>query len=198
MERTQLDLSPSSPQPDGSPPETIHISPSQHLAQLPIAALLALSRFSRSELEWQLVDLSALARQIATELRQSGHSRRVEFVIAAGLTTNGDARLLRIMLEHLLGNAWKFTAHHPTARIEFGVALQADESTAYFVRDNGAGFDMADVDKLFGTFQRLHSDQEFPGTGIGLATVQRIIHRHGGRVWAEGAVDIGATFYFTL
>lgn len=163
-----------------------------------IAALLALSRFSRGELEWQLVDLSALARQIATELRQSSQPRRVEFVIAAGLTTNGDARLLRIMLENLLSNAWKFTAHHPTARIEFGVAPQTDESTAYFVHDDGAGFDMTDVDKLFGTFQRLHSDQEFPGTGVGLATVQRIIQRHGGRVWAEGAVDIGATFYFTL
>lgn len=163
-----------------------------------IAALLALSRFARSELEWQLVDLSAIAHQVATELQQSGHPRQVEFVIAEGLSTKGDARLLRIMLENLLSNAWKFTAHHPTARIEFGSALQADESTAYFVRDNGAGFDMAYVDKLFGAFQRLHSDQEFPGTGIGLATVQRIINRHGGRVWAEGAVDIGATFYFTL
>ncbi len=161
-----------------------------------IDALLALSHFSRSELEWQLVDLSALAHLIVAELQQSDHHRPVEFVIAEDLTTNGDARLLRVMLENLLGNAWKFTAHQPTARIEFG--LQADESAAYFVRDNGAGFDMAYVDKLFGAFQRLHSDHEFPGTGIGLATVQRIINRHGGRVWAEGAVDIGATFYFTL
>jgi len=113
------------------------------------------------------------------------------------LVANGDARLLRVVLQNLLGNAWKFTGKQPHGRIEFGIK-QHDDKPAYFVRDNGAGFDMAYADNLFGPFQRLHSMTEFEGTGIGLATVQRIIHRHGGRVWAQGAVDQGATFYFTF
>jgi PAS domain S-box-containing protein len=163
-----------------------------------IDALLALGRFSRHELERHMVDLSALAHLIATELQHSHPARQVECVIAEGLVTHGDPRLLHIVLENLLSNAWKFTAYRLTARIEFGAVPLAEGSVPYFVRDNGAGFDMAYADKLFGAFQRLHRDEEFPGTGIGLATVQRIIHRHGGRVWAEGAVDTGATFFFTL
>ena len=144
-----------------------------------------------------MVDLSALAREVAAELEECESDRQVEFVIEKGVIADGDVGLLRVVLENLLGNAWKYTSKHPRARIEFGVA-QHDEEVAYFVRDDGAGFDMANVDRLFGAFQRLHSTEEFEGTGIGLATVQRIIHRHGGRVWAEGAVEQGATFYFTL
>ena len=124
--------------------------------------------------------------------------RQVEFVIATGLQVKADVRLIRIALESLLANAWKFTAQHPHARIEFGVLSQSDGRPAYFVRDDGVGFNMAYADKLFGTFQRLHTQAEFPGNGIGLATVQRIIRRHGGRVWAEGMEGQGATFYFTL
>jgi PAS domain S-box-containing protein len=163
-----------------------------------IDALLALSRVSRQELQWQVVDLSGLAHQIAAELHQRHPTRWVDWVIAEGLSTHGDARLLRIVLDNLLSNAWKFTATTAQARIELGEQTAPDGTSVWFVRDNGAGFDMALVDKLFGAFQRLHRDTEFPGTGIGLATVHRIIHRHGGRIWAEGSVNHGATFYFTL
>ncbi len=121
----------------------------------------------------------------------------MDCVIAEGIVVKGDTQLLRAVLENLLGNAWKFTGKKGDARIEFGMS-QRDGETAFFVRDNGAGFDMAFVNKLFGAFQRLHTVEEFPGTGIGLATVQRIIHRHRGHVWAEGALAQGATFYFTL
>ena len=169
---------------------------SQRMAQL-IDDLLKLSRITRREVRRERADLSVLAREIAAELKQREPDRQVGFVIEEEVTADGDAGLLRVVLENLLGNAWKFTARHPRARIEFGVT-QRDGETACFVRDDGAGFDMAHADKLFGTFQRLHSATEFEGTGIGLATVQRIIHRHGGRVWAEGAVEQGATFYFTL
>jgi PAS domain S-box-containing protein len=169
----------------------------QHMTTL-IDAFLTLTRFARQELIWQVVDLSALAHRIADELHDSDPTRQVDWVIAEGLTTHGDAQLLRIVLDNLLSNAWKFTASRVTARIDVGAVPQAAGGVAYVVRDNGVGFDMAYADKLFGAFQRLHSDQDFPGTGIGLATVQRIIHRHGGRVWAEGAVDQGATVFFTL
>jgi light-regulated signal transduction histidine kinase (bacteriophytochrome) len=170
---------------------------SQRMAQL-IDDLLALSRLTRSELHREPVNLSRLAHSIAQELHHSDPERQVEFVIAEQIVAQADARLIWVVLENLLGNAWKFTAKHPQARIEFGCLAQPDDQVAYFVRDDGAGFNMAYADKLFGAFQRLHTPAEFSGTGIGLATVQRIIHRHGGRVWAEGAVELGATFYFTL
>jgi PAS domain S-box-containing protein len=159
--------------------------------------LLRLSRVTRAELRRESVDLSAMAETVAAELKRTAPRRGVEFVIAPQVIGEGDPRLLRVVLENLLGNAWKYTGKHPRARIEFGVD-QRDGRCAYFVRDDGAGFDMTYAKKLFGAFQRLHSSGEFDGTGIGLATVQRIVHRHGGRVWAEGAVERGATFYFTL
>jgi PAS domain S-box-containing protein len=159
--------------------------------------MLSLSRVGRAEMRREPVDLSALASAVVAELRQREPERRVEVAIQPGLVADGDAALLRIVLDNLLGNAWKFTAHRADARIELG-ALRQDHTCVFYVRDNGAGFDMAYVGKLFTPFQRLHTEQEFPGTGIGLAIVQRIIARHGGRVWAEGAVGHGATIYFTL
>jgi len=169
---------------------------SQRVAQL-IDDILRLSRITRCEVYREMVDLSALVREIAAKLQLRQPERQVEFVITEEVVAEGDVWLLRIVLENLIGNAWKFTARHLCARIEFGVT-QRDGEVTYFVRDDGAGFDMAYVGKLFGIFQRLHAMTEFEGTGAGLATVQRIIHRHGGRVWAEGAVEQGATFYFTL
>jgi light-regulated signal transduction histidine kinase (bacteriophytochrome) len=160
-----------------------------------IEDMLMLSRIKRTEMAKETVDLSALAKSISSTLVLTQPSRRVTFVIAEGLVTTGDAGLLRVALENLLGNAWKFTSKKQRARIEFG---RAENPPIYFVRDNGAGFDMAYVNKLFSAFQRLHNASEFPGTGIGLATVQRIIARHGGRIWVEAAVGQGATFYFTL
>jgi light-regulated signal transduction histidine kinase (bacteriophytochrome) len=168
----------------------------QRMAQL-IDDLLNLSRVTRKEMRRESVDLSALAQGVVAELQQSQPERAVEFVIADSVVGTGDARLLRVVLENLLGNAWKFTSKQDHARIEFGVKQEADGSV-YFLRDDGVGFDMAYADKLFGTFQRLHSLKEFEGTGVGLATVQRIIQRHGGRIWAVAAVGEGATFYFTL
>jgi PAS domain S-box-containing protein len=170
---------------------------SQRMAEL-IDDLLTLSRLTRREMRLETVDLSVLAQAIVEALRQAEPARQVKFDITPQVTVKADAQLMRVALENLLGNAWKFTAKHPRACIEFGVLLQPDGQPAYLVRDDGAGFDMAYVDKLFGAFQRLHTPAEFSGTGIGLATVQRIIHRHGGHIWAEGAVDKGATFYFTL
>jgi len=208
-------------------------SATQRMGEL-IDDLLSLSRVTRSEMKREMVDLTGLVHAIAVELRRTQPERQVEFAIAPGLVARGDACLLRVLLENLLANAWKFTSKHPTARIEFGVtqigevgsqpsvvssqgsktstpqseirdrqlggpqSAIATPELAYFVRDDGAGFDIAYAVKLFGPFQRLHSASEFPGTGIGLATVQRIVHRHGGQVWAEGAVDQGAIFYFTL
>ncbi len=172
----------------------------QRMAQL-INDMLNLSRVTRAEMRREAVDLSALARLVAAELQQAAPERQVEFVIAGGIAANGDARLLRVVLENLFGNAWKFTSKHSNARIEFGVLYPNGHSAGQpicFVRDDGAGFDIAFANKMFGAFQRLHDASEFEGNGIGLASVQRIINRHGGRVWAEGAVGRGATFYFTL
>jgi signal transduction histidine kinase len=171
---------------------------SRRMANL-IDDLLDLSRVTRTEMRRRSVDLSALARDIAAELKKAQPEREVEFTIEEGLVANGDARLLRVVFENLLGNAWKFTSKEPEATIEFGLARHDEGSApAYFVADNGAGFDARYSDKLFGAFQRLHGAQEFEGTGIGLATVARIVHRHGGRVWAEGEVGKGASFFFTL
>lgn len=159
--------------------------------------LLRLSRVTRSELRRERVDLSALAEDVAADLRRSAPARTVQLTVAPGVVAEGDPHLLRVVLENLLGNAWKYTAKHPRAEIEFGGTDRGGER-AFFVRDNGAGFDMKYASKLFGAFQRLHSSAEFEGSGVGLATVQRIVRRHGGRVWAEGAPRHGATFYFTL
>jgi PAS domain S-box-containing protein len=159
--------------------------------------LLNLSRVTRSEIRREKLDLSAVVRSIADELQRGTPTRNVTFVITDGLTVNGDSRLLRVAIENLLGNAWKYTSGHPCARIEFGLD-QSNGQPAYFIRDDGAGFDPRYSDRLFGAFQRLHALTEFPGTGIGLATVQRIIRRHGGEIWADGAVEKGATFHFTL
>ena len=169
---------------------------SQRMGEL-IDDLLELSRLNYGSMRKETVDLGVLAKAFADELRQSQPGRRVEFVIEEGLVVQGDRRLLRIALSHLLDNAWKFTQNHPRAKIELGASPRDGEPT-YFVSDDGAGFDMAYADKLFGPFQRLHSSTEFEGRGIGLAAVRRIIHRHGGRVWAKGVVREGATFYFTL
>ncbi len=168
----------------------------QHMAHL-IDGLLALSRVSRSALQPSTVDLSFLAGCVLQGLQAADSGRPVETVIQEGVVASGDQHLLRAVLENLLGNAWKFTGRCPVARIEFGADLRR-RPVVYFVRDNGAGFDMEYADRLFGVFQRLHSAREFEGTGIGLATVQRIIQRHGGRVWAASEVDRGSTFYFTL
>ena len=159
--------------------------------------LLNLSKVSRSEINRERVDLSRLARTIAEEIRSEDPGRRVSFEVAEGLSAFGDERLLKIAIENLLRNAWKYTSKHPSARIECG-SCERDGKKVYYVRDDGVGFDMAYAGKLFGAFQRLHKATEFPGTGIGLATVQRIVHRHGGEVWAEAEVEKGATFYFTL
>ncbi|TLD41440.1 MAG: Sensory box histidine kinase [Candidatus Jettenia ecosi] len=169
---------------------------SQRMGQL-INDLLNLSRITRSEMRRKEVDLSAMVKTLALELREKQPERRVEFIVADELIANGDPQLLRIAMENLLNNAWKFTKTCMHAKIEFGFTRR-NGSLVYFIRDNGAGFDMAYIDKLFAAFQRLHSSSEFEGTGIGLATVQRIIQRHGGKIWAEGEVNKGATFYFTL
>ena len=159
--------------------------------------LLNLARMTRTEIRIEHVDLTAIARSVAAELQRTEPQREVLLVVQDGIEVRGDSQLLRIVVDNLLHNAWKYTSKHPTARIEFGKA-HTDGSAVYFLKDDGAGFDPAYSQRLFGAFQRLHGAKEFPRTGVGLATVQRIIHRHGGRVWAEGAVEKGATFYFTL
>ena len=168
----------------------------QMMAQL-IDDMLKLSRVTRTEMNIEKVNLTQIARSVINELQKSQPERFINIKIADGLEDTADSRLMRLALENLLGNAWKFTGKQAEAVIEFG-ATKEDERKVYFIRDNGAGFDMAYVDKLFAPFQRLHTMEEYPGTGIGLATVRRIINRHGGRVWVEGQVGKGATFYFSL
>ncbi len=168
----------------------------QRMGEL-IDDLLLLSRVSRADLRRDRVNISDIARAVASELRRREPERRVAFSLVEGLMADVDSRLMRVLFENLLGNAWKFTTKTREARVELGVT-EGEGSPVFFVRDNGAGFDMAYAEKLFGPFQRLHSEDEFPGTGIGLATVQRIINRHGGRVWAEGTVGRGATLFFTI
>jgi PAS domain S-box-containing protein len=162
-----------------------------------VEALLGLSQYISAPLHRTTVDLSALVRAAASERRQTWPERRVELVVAEGVTVEGDLAMLQAAITNLIGNAWKFTTHTPDARIEFGVREQEGQ-TVYFVKDNGSGFDQSYGERLFLPFQRLHTQEEFPGMGIGLATVQRIIRRHGGRLWAVGEVGKGATFYFTL
>lgn len=163
-----------------------------------IEALLKLARFSHGGINRNPIDLSAIARGIAANLQEGDPARRVKFSIAEGVKAMGDGQLLTIALENLMGNAWKFTTRIASPHIEFGTAPDADGGVSVFVRDNGAGFDMTYANKLFGAFQRLHSEQEFPGIGVGLATTQRIIQRHKGRIWAESTVNEGATFSFSL
>jgi signal transduction histidine kinase len=162
-----------------------------------IEAMLTLSQLSRQEMRWEQVSLSDLAQQVMLQLRQHDLERRVEVSLLPGMIVKGDRQLLKIILENLLGNAWKYTGRTPLAKIEFGVT-ERDGKRCYFVRDNGAGFDMAKCEKLFLPFERLHSAREFPGTGVGLATVQRAVQRHGGEAWGEGEPGKGACFFFTL
>jgi PAS domain S-box-containing protein len=168
----------------------------QHMANL-IDDLLNLSKYTRAPMKTEPVDLSRLANDIKADLEQAYPDRKVDMVIAADMKAHGDAQLMRVVLENLLNNAWKFSSKKDQAEVEFGSTPGKDHTT-YFVRDNGAGFDMAYAGKLFGAFQRLHAMTEFPGTGVGLATVQRIINRHGGRIWAESEKGKGATFFFSL
>jgi two-component system sensor histidine kinase/response regulator len=170
----------------------------QHMGEL-IDGLLTLAGVTRSQLRREAVNLSQLARDVGKRLQNhsSDSARQVELWVEEGLSAVGDTRLLENVLQNLLGNAWKFTSNRPEARVEVGKSIR-DGVLAFFVRDNGAGFDMTYADRLFGAFQRLHAATEFEGHGIGLATVSRIVRRHGGRIWAEGQTGVGATFYFTL
>jgi PAS domain S-box-containing protein len=162
-----------------------------------IDALLSLARLSRAELVRERVDLTALAHGVVEHLRAADPGRVVDVAISAGLSASGDPHLLRSLLENLLGNAWKFTARASSPKIELGRETNAGVA-AFVVRDNGVGFDVTNAEKIFAPFARLHAAGLFPGTGIGLATVNRIVRRHGGRIWAEAAVNEGASFYFTL
>jgi PAS domain S-box-containing protein len=171
-------------------------SETQRMGHL-IDDMLKLSRLTRAEMTMQQVDLSALAQSITEQLIQGDPQRQVDFIIQPGVTAEGDPHLLEAALSNLMGNAFKFTGKCPQAQVEFGQS-DMEGNPVFFVRDNGAGFDMAYAQKLFGAFQRMHKTSEFPGTGVGLAIVQRVIHRHGGRIWAEAEVGKGTVFYFTL
>ncbi|MGB9578412.1 MAG: sensor histidine kinase, partial [Halothiobacillaceae bacterium] len=170
---------------------------SQRMGQL-IDDMLLLSRVTRADMHIQPVDMTALAADAADETMRDNPGRAVQLDIEPGMTATGDPRLLRIVYANLLSNAWKFTSRHGHAHVEVGTTEDPARGHAFFVRDDGAGFDPRYKDKLFVSFQRLHSLEEFPGTGIGLATVARVVRRHGGATWAEGAVGRGATFYFTI
>ncbi|HEY5512957.1 MAG TPA: ATP-binding protein [Geomonas sp.] len=161
-------------------------------------ALLVLSRVTESELSWGEVDLSRMAEEKAADLHLAEPGRRVSFRIAPRLLVQGDPQLLHIALDNLIRNAWKYTSHAAQPSIEFGAVTGSEGECIYYLKDNGAGFDSQRADQLFKPFRRLHSSQEFPGTGLGLATVQRIIRRHNGRIWGEGKPGCGATFYFTV
>lgn len=169
----------------------------QHMSKL-IEDLLHLSRTTQTPVRRDEVDLSRMAQELGVRLQADTPDRQVDFIVAPGLAAFGDPQLLRVAMDNLLANAWKFTSKLSRGRIEVGVTTTSDGKEAFYVRDNGAGFDMERIGKLFGVFQRLHSERDFPGTGVGLATVQRIIHKHAGRIWAEAAVDQGACFFFTL
>lgn|GEM_PF-1075114 len=173
------------------------ITKAAHKMDSQIEALLALSRVTRHELSVASIDLSHMVRESAASLQDSSPERQAVFTIADKLQVQADATLLRAAIDNLLGNAWKYTGKRDHAQIEFGQTQEGD-SVVFYVRDNGAGFDMKYADRLFGAFQRMHKESEFEGTGVGLATVQRIIRRHGGRIWADAEVDGGATFFFTL
>jgi light-regulated signal transduction histidine kinase (bacteriophytochrome) len=168
----------------------------QRMAKL-IDDLLDLSRMSRGQVNRKKLSLSTIANEIADHLKENEPNRQVKFDIDPNLEAYADASLIRVVLQNLLGNAWKYSSNNANAHIEFG-QMPHNSETVFFVRDDGVGFDMQYADKLFGAFQRLHKANEFEGTGIGLATVQRIIHRHGGIIWAQSELDKGATFYFTL
>jgi light-regulated signal transduction histidine kinase (bacteriophytochrome) len=169
---------------------------SQQMGQL-IDDLLKLSRLTRVQIHPEYTDLATIAESITNDLKASDPEREVEFVIKQDMVARADPNLIRIALQNLFDNAWKYTRKNKKTSIEFSF-LKKDNQVIYFIKDNGVGFDMQYVDKLFGSFQRLHTTQEFEGSGIGLATVQRIIHRHFGRIWAEGEINKGATFFFTL
>ncbi|HSI09281.1 MAG TPA: response regulator [Rariglobus sp.] len=175
-----------------------HVKTAVTRMQALIGDLLRLARTTRTEVHRMPVNLSQLTRDISAKLKAADHDREVDWVISEDVIAEGDNGLLRAALENLLSNAWKYTSRTPQARIEFGMETQPDGTPAYYVRDNGVGFDMKLSHRLFGAFQRLHSESDFPGNGVGLATVQRIIHKHGGRIWAESTPGQGAVFRFTL